>query len=77
MKLYGGPPLTEQESWTLNCFFKYVKWTGGMSADTLLLSQSYCYGDDSFFTLTLRFSNNPPFQAGVDGLFFDIDIVCT
>jgi len=77
VKLYGGPALTEQQSWTLNCFFKYVKWTGAITADTLVLSQSYCYGDDSFYTLTLRFWNNPPFQTGTDGLFLDREITGT
>lgn len=74
VRLYGGPPLTEQQSWTPDCFFRYVKWTAAINADTVVMSRSYCSGDDSFFALTLRFWNTPPFQAGVDGLFTDREI---
>jgi hypothetical protein len=77
VKLYSGPPLTEQQSWTLDCFFRYVKWTAAIIADTVVLSQSYCYGDDSFYSLILRFWNNPPFQAGADGLLLDREITGT
>jgi hypothetical protein len=67
--VYLGPPLTEQQAWTLDCFLRYVKWSGEVRSDTVILTHNYCVGDDMYLSITLRLWGPDPFTGNVDGVF--------
>ena len=56
--LYQGPLLTEEQSWQRDCAYRYVGWDGQSRTDSIVLTQGFCVGDDSYFTRTLRFTND-------------------
>lgn len=56
--LYEGPLLTKQQSWQRDCAYRYTRWSGQSRTDSIVLAQGFCVGDDSYFTKTLRFTND-------------------
>ncbi len=73
---YDGPLLSEQQSWHRDCFYRFVRWSGQWTSDSVVLSQGYCVGDDSHYTLILRFKNyrGYPLPTIVDGSLIDREI---
>ncbi len=55
---YTGPPLTQPQSFLIDCKSDSIKWTGVRNGDTLTLSITGCYGDESASKLVLKFYNN-------------------
>jgi len=55
---YYGPLLIEEQSWVRDCRFRFIPWAGEVRADSVIFSQGYCVGDDSYFMRIVRFKND-------------------
>jgi hypothetical protein len=67
---YAGQPITESSSWVVGCTNLTSTWSGRLSADSVVLTQSYCVGDDSGIrkTIILRNLGNGVLPAYLGGL---------
>ncbi len=67
---YYGQLLTEQQSWQRDMFYRYVRWSGRVLSDSVVLSLEYQVGNETIITQLLRFTHDRTtntIPASVDG----------